>query len=555
MGCAGRGSATLKPYRSHPDNIMSRHFNTTGPVIPSDHYCIDPMQRMDWEEIHALIAAKKFFVLHAPRQTGKTSTLLAMMDTLNQSAEYMALYINVEAAQAARNNVQQGMKTILGSLIEGAALRLKDTRLRGWREDIWNVHAEYGAFREMLSRWAQASALPIVLMIDEVDALVGDTLISLLRQLREGYIGRPGVPFVQSVILCGVRDVRDYRIHTSHNEIITGGSAFNVKAKSLVMGSFDRIEVEALYAQHTAETGQVFAPDIFPNLWEDTHGQPWLVNAIGHELTWEDKSARDRTTPITLERYRAARERLIQSRATHLEQLSDKLKEVRVRSVIEPILKGTDSDQSLNPEDVEYVRDLGLIERARNGAIRISNRIYQEVIPRELSWGSQMAITQHQAWYLTPQRRVDMPKLLNAFQQFFREHAESWLERFDYKEAGPQLLLQAFLQRIINGGGRINREYGLGRKRTDLYIEWPLDEELGFHGEVQRVVVELKLLHKGLAATLTEGLEQTAGYADQCGARELYLIIFDRNPNVPWEEKIWQRQESWQGREIGVWGM
>ncbi|MBO0611647.1 ATP-binding protein [Thiothrix fructosivorans] len=534
---------------------MPKHFNTTGPVIPSEHYCIDPMQRMDWTEIHSLIADKKFFVLHAPRQTGKTSTLLAMMDTLNQSGEYTALYINVEAAQAARNDVALGMKTILGTLADGAYYRLQDDRLNQWLEEIWQKHGATGALKAILNRWAQASALPIVLMIDEVDALVGDTLISLLRQLREGYIGRPGVPFVQSVILCGVRDVRDYRIHTSHHEIITGGSAFNVKAKSLVMGSFSRAEVETLYAQHTAETGQVFSPEIFPELWEDTHGQPWLVNALGHELIWEDKTARDRSTPITLERYRVARERLIQSRATHLEQLADKLKEARVRSVIEPILKGADSDQSLNPDAVEYVRDLGLIERASNGAIRISNRIYQEVIPRELSWGSQMAITQSQAWYLTPQRRVDMPKLLNAFQQFFREHAESWLERFDYKEAGPQLLLQAFLQRIINGGGRINREYGLGRKRTDLYIEWPVDEQQGFHGEVQRIVLELKLLHKGLAATLTEGLEQTAGYADQCGAQEMYLIIFDRNPNTPWDAKIWQRQESWQERDIGVWGM
>lgn len=534
---------------------MSRHFNTTGPVIASEHYCIDPMQRMDWDEISSLIDAKKFFVLHAPRQTGKTSTLLAMMDTLNQSGEYIALYINVESAQAARGDVSLGMRAIWGALADSAYYRLHNDCFNQWREELWEKHGATGVFKAGLSRWAQQAALPIVLMIDEVDALVGDTLISLLRQLREGYIGRPGVPFVQSVILCGVRDVRDYRIHTSHHEIITGGSAFNVKAESLVMGSLNRHEIEVLYAQHTTATGQVFAPELFDELWEDTHGQPWLVNALGHELTWKDKTARDRTTPITLERYRAARERLIYSRTTHLAQLSDKLKEARVRSVIEPMLKGADSDQSLNPDDVEYVQDLGLIERARNGAISITNRIYQEVIPRELSWGSQMAITQNQAWYLTAQRRVDMPKLLNAFQQFFRENAESWLERFDYKEAGPQLLLQAFLQRIINGGGRINREYGLGRKRTDLLIEWPLDEEQGFYGEVQRVVLELKLLHKGLPATLAEGLEQTAGYADQCGAQEMYLIIFDRNPNTSWEDKVWQRQESWQERIIGVWGM
>jgi hypothetical protein len=532
---------------------MPRHFNTTGPVHPEDHYCIDPMTRLDWEDIHHLIDSKKFFVLHAPRQTGKTTTLLAMADVLNQSGKYTALYINVESAQSARGDVPAGMKRIIDSLVEGAAIRLKDTRLREWREAVWHNSGAHGAFNALLSRWAQESPKPIVLMIDEVDALIGDTLISLLRQLREGYIGRPGIPFIQSAILCGVRDVRDYRIHTAHHEIITGGSAFNIKAKSLVMGSFNKTEVQTLYQQHTTETGQIFDPAIFPELWEDTRGQPWLVNALGHELTWENKTARDRTTPITLEHYLAARDRLIYSRATHLHQLTDKLREPRVHAVISKLLAGsTEAVSDLPSDDIEYVEDMGLIRRFPSA--EIANRIYREIIPRELTYSTQYMLTQQQAWYLTPQRRIDIPKLLTAFQQFFRENSQSWIERFDYKEAGPQLLLQAFLQRIINGGGRINREYGLGRKRTDLFIEWPLDEQQGSR-EVQRVVLELKILYKSLEATVAEGLEQTAGYADQCGANEAHLIIFDRRPEVAWDDKIWQRQESWQGRVLGVWGM
>ncbi|EIJ36147.1 AAA family ATPase [Thiothrix nivea] len=532
---------------------MPRHFNTAGPVHPEDHYCIDPMTRVDWEEIHQLIAAKKFFVLHAPRQTGKTSLLLAMMDTLNQAGEYTALYINVESAQAARNDVAAGMKSIVATLASDTKARLGDPRLLAWHDELWQLHGTQGALKALLSRWAAENGKPIVLMVDEVDALVGDTLISLLRQLREGYIGRPGVPFVHSAILCGVRDVRDYRIHTSHHEIITGGSAFNVKSKSLVIGNFTHTEVETLYQQHTAETGQVFAPDIFPELWEDTRGQPWLVNALGNELVWEDRAARDRSTPITLERYRAARERLIQSRATHLDQLTDKLREPRVHAVISRLLAGSMSDtDTISPDDMQYAVDLGLIETRPQ--LRIANRIYQEVIPRELTWTRQVTIAHQQAWYLTPQRRLDMPKLLAAFQQFFRENADAWIERFDYKEAGPQLLLQAFLQRIINGGGRINREYGLGRKRTDLYIEWPVDEEQGFYGEVQRIVLELKILHKSLETTLAEGLGQTASYADQCGADEAHLLIFDRRPETAWDARIWQRAELYGTRQIGVWG-
>jgi hypothetical protein len=99
---------------------------------------------------------------------------------------------------------------------------------------------------------------------------------------------------------------------------------------------------------------------------------------------------------------------------------------------------------------------------------------------------------QEPQWYLQADGRLDMAKLLNAFQAFFREHSEHWLARFDYQEAGPQLLLQAFLQRIVNGGGRIEREYGLGRMRTDLLLRWPYANE-----QVQTVVLELKLPAQG----------------------------------------------------------
>ena len=148
-----------------------------------------------------------------------------------------------------------------------------------------------------------------------------------------------------------------------------------------------------------------------------------------------------------------------------------------------------------------------------------------------------------------------MPKLLTAFQHYFQEHSEAWVERFDYKEVGPQLLLQAFLQRIVNGGGCITREYGLGRRRTDLYIEWPVDEQAGFHGEVQRIVLELKIRYQSKQATINKGLIQTADYADKCAADEAHLLIFDRRPEVTWQDKIWQKDHIYANRMISVWGL
>lgn len=529
-----------------------RFFNTAGPVDPIKHYTLPPLSRLDLEEVLRLIDQEKYFVLHAPRQTGKTSVLLALMERLNREDRYTCLYANIEAAQAVRGDVDRGIRHVCHAIAARAVTYLDDPRLQGWADELNRRNSMAGALTELLERWSRENDKPVVLLLDEVDALVGDTLISLLRQIRAGYAQRPRA-FPQTVVLCGVRDVRDYRIHVAGQEIVTGGSAFNVKAKSLRLGNFDVDEVAALYRQHTMETGQAFAEGVLARVWELTRGQPWLVNALGYEACFELKAGRDRARPIQAELIEQAKENLIQRRETHLDQLADKLREERVRRVIEPLLIGQDTALDLPLDDIDYARDLGLV--ALDKPLRVANPIYREVIPRQLTASTEEMTVQESAWYVRPDGRLDMEKLLAAFQQFFREHAEHWIERFQYREAGPQLLLQAFLQRIVNGGGRIDREYGLGRKRTDLLVQWPLDEARGFLGPVQRAVLDLKLLHKSLEATLREGLAQTADYLDRTGAEEGHLLLFDRTPGVLWEQKLFHRTEPYGSHLIQVWGM
>ncbi|HDR05491.1 MAG TPA: AAA family ATPase [Candidatus Marinimicrobia bacterium] len=523
---------------------MEKFFNNAGPTIPADHYHIDPLTRINWEDILQLIAQKRYFLLHAPRQTGKTSTLLAMMHALNAQGQFACAYANIEGAQTARNDVERGVDAVCSSISSHIDTYLPGTELGKWYYSSGRDVSSNDRLRVLLQHWTTAASKPTILFLDEVDALVGDTLISLLRQIRAGYAQRPE-SFPQSLILCGVRDIQDYRIHSSNQEIITGGSAFNIKAESLRMGNFSPEECRTLLLQHTEATGQSFQEAIFPLLWEDTEGQPWLVNALAYELTWRIKALRDRSIPITVEHYMQAREELIQSRATHLDQLVDKLKEERVHRVISAILSG-EEEPSFRGADLDYVYDLGLIQK--KPSVRIANRIYMETIPRELTWAKQVGIAnQDTGWYVAADGSLNMPKLLRAFQQFFRMNAESWDQRFDYREAGPQLLLQAFLQRIINGGGRIHREYALGRRRTDLLIEWPTTEKAYF-GAVQRIVIETKILRKSLESTIEEGVNQTKAYGQKAGAEDLHLIIFDRSDR-PWEEKIAERMID----NVGIW--
>ena len=537
-----------------PYSLPVRHFNTAGPVEIADHYAIPPLDRVDLDEVLGLVDNKKYFVLHAPRQTGKTSALIALRDLLNggEAGDYRCVSVNVEVGQVARDDVARGVRAIL-SRLANRALLLGDRFVRDTWLDIFEQSGPDDALSNVLSEWCLANPKPLVLLIDEIDSLVGDTLLSVLRQLRVGYEQRPRA-FPHSIVLCGVRDIRDYRIRSSAGEMIAGGSPFNIAAESLRLGDFTEQETKCLMQQHTEETGQRFSPAALDAVWEQTWGQPWLVNALCQLACFKDRAKReDRSLAIEKDDVYAARERLILERRTHLDQLAHKLEEDRVRRVVEPMLSGGEARH--DAADLQYARDLGLL--APDAPTRMANPIYGEVVPRELGFVLQDSLDVDAAWYVDAAGRLDMAKLLAAFGVFYGEHADHWLGRFDYPEAAPQLILQAYLQRIVNGGGRIEREYGLGRQRTDLLVMWP--REAGQPSDLwERIVIECKVLRDTARRTLDgvvrDGVEQTLAYMAKCGAGEGHLVVFDRRAKASTQKKETGAQvHRRDARAVAVW--
>lgn len=296
-----------------------KFFNTTGPMKSGEHYCLPLSTRLDENELRRYIEKKDYFILHAPRQTGKTSTMLNFTKTLNAEGKYTALYVNVECGQAARSNYNDGLPIILQEF----AMRVQEQlpEQKAFFDIFQNVKKEVipagSLLVTLLSRWCAQSKKPIVLFIDEIDSLVGDTLISVLRQLRSGYDKRPeGYP--QALCLIGVRDVRDYRIWSDEEKaVVLGGSAFNIKSESLRLNDFTQEEVRDLLLQHTKETGQKFTDEAIAYVFEQTQGQPWLTNAIAYQACFRD--VLDRSITITKEILEKARETLIKRQDTHLD--------------------------------------------------------------------------------------------------------------------------------------------------------------------------------------------------------------------------------------------
>ena len=520
-----------------------RFFNTEGPVNKDKHYCLPPLQRWDLEEILSLIEREKYFLLHAPRQTGKTTCLLALAEYLNRQGRCRAVYANIEPAQAARENVPMGMTAVVEQIARGARDQIDDSKATALAESIIARSSGTTMVEEFLTCWQQGANQPTVLLLDEVDALVGDTLISLLRQLRAGYPKRPA-QFPQTVILCGVRDLRDYRIHASSEQTaITGGSAFNIKAESLRLGDFTAAEVQALLQQHTAETGQAFAPEALDRVWTLTQGQPWLVNALAYEACFRIREGRDHSRPITLAMIEQAKEHLILRRVTHLDQLADKLREDRVRRVIEPILAGTALGE-VAEDDRQYLVDLGLLRRANGGGLVVANPIYREVLPRALASGPQDSLPQIAPTWLNTDGSLNPEQLLAAFLSFWRQHGQPLLGSAPYHEIAPHLVLMAFLHRVVNGGGTLEREYAIGWGRMDLCLRY---------GAVT-LGIELKVWRDGEPDPLTEGLAQLDGYLAGLGLDKGWLVIFDRRTGQPpiRERTSSSAMCSSQGRRITV---
>ena len=530
-----------------------RFFNTEGPIERQDHYCVEPLERIDLQELLTLIGWEKYFVLHAPRQTGKTSMLVALQDLLNAEGRYRCLHVNIEVAQTVREDVALGMEAILGKIGSTARRILGDSFVDSSKRQILDDYGPHVALSEMLVQWSLASPKPLVLLIDEIDSLMGDTLISVLRQLRSEYHRRPA-EFPQSVVLCGVSDVRDYSIYSAREGTpVKGGSVFNIKAKSLRLGDFTESEVRSLLGQHTEETGQRFEEAALERVWHLTRGQPYLVNALAQRACFKDPAGRDRSRAIGPEAIETAKEGLILDRVTHLDQLADKLQEERVRRVIEPLLAGREGAGEVSGEDLDYVVDLGLVRI--DGGIEIANPIYREMVPRELTLVQEEFIAEWADWHVRADGSPDLPKLLAAFQQYFREHGEHWPEGFSYKAVAPQLLLQAYLQRVVNRGGRLEREYGLGRGRTDLLVLWPDGKGESPDG-TRKHVIELKVAREGRGPErqVREGLEQTAAYMDRCGAESGHLVVFDTRPGRSWEERLYRRDERVGDKAVTVWG-
>jgi type II secretory pathway predicted ATPase ExeA len=502
---------------------------------------IDAATRL--QGVEQLIGNKQYFVIHAARQSGKTTYLQNLTDRLNAGGQYYALYCSLESVQNIVDP-EKGIAAIINCIKDDLLFSSipqgdKFAQNANWADYVRMIKTELTRFCMLLDK-------PLVILFDEADCLSEGTLISFLRQLRDGHNSRPYQAFPHSVALVGMRNIRDYKakVHPD-SETLGSASPFNIVTKAFTLQNFTQEEITQLYRQHTDETGQVFEEDAIALVWEQTQGQPWLVNAIAREVIVKILQS-DYTKPVTAELVNEAIQNIILERPTHIDSLLERLKEERVRRIIEPMILG-EGFINKESEDFLYTKDLGLI-RVNNARIEPANPIYAEVIIRKLSSLAQGELQDPKYPYQMPRYlkdgRIDMDFLMRDFQQFWHANSDIWIKKCDdYPEAAPQLIMMAFLQRVVNGGGQIIREMATGAGRLDLCLIY----------ENRKYPIELKIRYG--EKYLEEGLAQTARYMDLHCCNEGWMVVFDRRTTVTWEDKLYTKKETVEGKTITVVGL
>ncbi|MDR0876743.1 MAG: PD-(D/E)XK nuclease domain-containing protein [Treponema sp.] len=511
----------------YPPKRPVRFFNTTGPCNPEDHYMLPPEERLVGAQLHRYIRDKLYWVLHAPRQTGKTTFLQSWLREINAGDEAVACYVSLEDCQGVKERAE-AMRTMYRAICNFAGYAKIPVPV------IDEKNTE-GLLQTTLGKWAQLVApKPLVVLFDETDVLEGEALISFLRQLRGGFAERAVGIFPVSIALVGMRDLKDYITASKGGIAPNPGSPFNIKADSAVLSNFSKDDITRLFAQRTQETGQPITEEALDYVYDQSRGHPWIVNSLFMRATMRIMDEDSRET-VAIEHIRKAREQMILARETHLESLAVRMEDPRVRKVMETIISGEADPALVEGEGFRVCLDLGLVT-IENGTPMVANPLYREVIARLITYGTQLAIPAPEWQWKKADGHLDMDALLREFQRFWRKNSEVWEQKSDYTEAFPHLLLMSFLQRILNGGGRIEREYAAGRGRMDLGVEY----------NKRWYIIEIKLVHSydSPEEVKQEGLRQTALYRDKTdGAAPAYLLIFDRRPRA--KQKSWDERLTW----------
>jgi len=491
---------------------QKRYFEKSGVVDPGASYYVplENVTNMDNQDIKTMVDLGRYFSIFAPRQSGKTTFFEGFCHELEKKTTYMAILLSFQDYK--NLNSQRFYQLIQKDLYRQLVNRLADVdcpRLDAVKAylDTHNI-SDHTCFRELFEELNRMIKLKkIVIFIDEFDGIPIDELENFLTTLRELYqrYKKRTDKALYSVGLVGIRNIA---------KLIVGGvSPFNI-ADQVKLPPFTLKNVRDLYAQYTKETNQPFTEDAVKKVFDETAGQPWLVNRIGTILTINIKP--ETTARITEEDVEKAIDILLYEENSHFDNITEKAKQYK-ETFIEIVFNGV--EYIPGDEEQSLLLTHGLI-KAEGKNIKVSNPIYKKRFTKTFFRESGAIIDVSVKGYFRPDGLLNMEAILSDFEEYIMQIGVNafYKSQKPYEKTG-QFLLSAWLYQFVEGGkGELRLETPTGFGRIDILLI--------YHGH--KYIIETKINRSSLDKTVEKAIDQLCGkYLLTERANEGYVVVLD----------------------------
>jgi len=497
----------------------SKIFETRGPVDPTRHYVVS--RQSEIVQLSERIKQGRYIVIFAPRQTGKTTFFRWALEKLDvEDRAYFPIQLDFQIYKSLNTtDFYRYFYQDICQAIENYFQKHQTVIPKTWSAFLQSVamtdHVSMVAFFEQFSGYLNNQKL--VIIIDEFDGIPTAAVSDFLYSLRRIYLSQTPQRCPYSVGIIGVKNITQLNYDRSI-------SPFNIQ-DDFALSNFTVTQIQELFAQYTKATGQVVTPPVIEMLFQQTAGQPFLVNRLGQILT--EEMAIELKSPITLAHFEIAHRQILQESNVNVAHLTTNIrKQPRFESALMRIaLKEQPVPFNLDNEIISELFTYGVITPDSLGNCQIMNPIYQYRIMRtfqplfnglEDEYFSSESDTDF-VDYLTPTHQIDMRQLLANFDDFIMRAGYRILQVPDTpQEFIGQYLLFGYLDTFVRQvQGFMYLEVRSGRGRMDLII---------LHQQT-KYIVETKIWEGN--KRYQAGKRQLAKYLKLEGMLEGYYVVFD----------------------------
>ena len=508
-----------------------KEFNTTAVCIPAKHYMVDLSERV--KEIKKMVDAGKYFTINRARQYGKTTTLNALRKAL--SSEYVMVSLDFQGLGNASFRTEEtfcrGFVGLILNKLEYNQISVPEDIDEQMRKFI-TAGKEDNKLEDLMRlvrKWCAKSMLPVVLMIDEVDSATNNQVfLDFLAQLRDGYISREtdDIPAFQSVILAGVTDIKHLQSKIRPEEAHKVNSPWNIAADFNIDMSLSEDGIKGMLDEYEADyqTGMDTAA-IAKSIRAYTNGYPFLVSRICQliDTVMVPERFETLTKAWTSAGIDEAVKLILNENNTLFQSLTKNLNnypelKASIRSIL---MEGTRLSYNVQQDAIVQMQMYGLI-RNENGAVRISNRIFETMLynlflsDEELKSNVFYREGDQSRNIFVEDGKLNVRLILSRFIDTYHQVYGPLEERFKEKDGRELFLL--YLKPIINGTGNYYIEAQTrDQRRTDVIIDY-----LG-----RQYIIELKIW-RGERYN-AEGEKQIGEYLDYFGLSTGYMLSFNFN--------------------------